>query len=215
MNSRRALVFGVAAAALAGFGGATYLFNGGQRPQIVAPLRGDSPLIRPHSPVLGPASAPVTIVEFFDPACEACSAFHPVVKQIMGAFPGKVRVVLRYAAFHKGSDEAVRILETARLQGVFLPVLDALLIAQPAWAMHDGPQLDKAWAAAKRAGLDVERAQKERLMPHIVATLNQDAADVVAIGVRRTPTFFVNGKPLREFGAQQLFDLVKSEVKAL
>jgi hypothetical protein len=52
-------------------------------------------------------------------------------------------------------------------------------------------------------------------MPHIVATLNQDAADIATVGVRQTPTFFVNGKPLQEFGAQQLFDLVQSEVKAL
>ena len=33
-------------------------------------------LIRSYSPVLGPEEAPVTIVEFFDPACEACRAFH-------------------------------------------------------------------------------------------------------------------------------------------
>lgn len=214
MNRRRTLVLGVASVALAGFGGAAYLFTSGQQPATVAALPEDSPLVRSHSPVLGPADAPVTIVEFFDPACEACRAFHPIVNQIMEAFPGKVRVVLRYAAFHKGSDEAVRILETARLQGVFLPVLEALFAAQPAWARHDGPQLDKAWAAATRAGLDLERAQRERLMLHIVATLNQDAADVATAGVRQTPTFFVNGKPLQEFGAQQLFDLVKSEVNA-
>ena len=165
------------------------------------------------SPVLGPANAPVTIVEFFDPACEACRAFHPIVKQIMDAFPGKVRVVLRYAAFHPTSAEAIAILETARLQNRFLPVLDALLEAQPVWAPH-GRQPASAWPIAARAGLDVERAQRDRLLPHLVATLNQDAADVVTVGVRQTPTFFVNGKPLREFGAQQLFDLVKSEVNA-
>jgi protein-disulfide isomerase len=31
-----------------------------------------------HSPVLGPQGAPVTIVEFFDPACETCHAFYPI-----------------------------------------------------------------------------------------------------------------------------------------
>ncbi len=156
MTSRRALVLGVTALALAGFGGAAYLFTSGRQSPTVAAPPVDSPLIRPHSPVLGPADAPVTIVEFFDPACEACRAFHPIVKQIMDAFPGKIRVVMRYAAFHKGSDEAVRILETARLQGVFVPVLEALLVAQPEWAKHDRPQLDKAWAAAMRAGLDLD-----------------------------------------------------------
>jgi len=212
MTSRRTLVIGATAVALAAFGGGTYFFTRTRPTEIVVAPRGGDTLIRPYSPVLGSADAPVTIVEFFDPACETCRAFHPVVKRILGEFPGKVRVVLRYATFHKGSDEAVRILETARLQGKFEPVLEALLNAQPIWAAHGAPQLDKAWGAAMLAGLDVARAQQERLMPHIVATLNQDAADVATIGIRGTPTFFVNGKPLQEFGVRQLLDLVQSEV---
>ena len=35
----------------------------------------------------------------------------------------------------------------------------------------------------------------------------------VALKVDRTPTFFVNGKPLPSFGQQELFDLVNSEVR--
>lgn len=213
MNRRRTLVLGVAALGLAGFGGATYLFTSRPEPRTVAALPGDSPLIRPYSPVLGPVDAPVTIIEFFDPACETCRAFHPVVKQIMDAFPGKVRVVLRYAAFHPPSEEAIVILEAARLQNLFVPALEALLEAQPAWAPH-GRQPISPWPFAARAGLDVDRAQRDRLMPHIAATIKQDAADVATVGVRQTPTFFVNGKPLREFGAQQLFDLVRSEVRS-
>ncbi|MFS8328883.1 thioredoxin domain-containing protein, partial [Vreelandella titanicae] len=34
--------------------------------------------MRSHSPILGREDAPVTIVEFFDPACEACRAFYPL-----------------------------------------------------------------------------------------------------------------------------------------
>ena len=51
---------------------------------------------------------------------------HPYVKQIQAAYPDNVRLVLRYVLFHKGSEEAVRILETAREQGVYEPVLDAV-----------------------------------------------------------------------------------------
>ena len=42
--------------------------------------------------------------------------------------------MLRYTVFHQGSDEAVRILEVARMQDKFEQVLDALLEKQPAWA---------------------------------------------------------------------------------
>ena len=88
-------------------------------------------LIRPYSPVYGNPNAKVTIVEFLDPACEACSAFYPLVKGIVNASFGRVNLVLRYAAFHKGSDEAVKIAEAARMQpDVYWPVLEAMLKSQ-------------------------------------------------------------------------------------
>ena len=181
---------------------------------VAEPSSNEAPLVRPYSPSFGPSNAPVTIVEFFDPSCEACRAFHPIVKQIREKFPDSVQVVLRYTAFHKGSDEAVRILETARLQGVFEPVLEAILEAQPKWAAHGNPNLGIAWDAARAAGLDIEKARRDMLMPDITAILNQEMADVKNVGVQKTPTFFVNGKPLPSFGAEQLYKLVHEEVES-
>ncbi len=212
--NRRALVAVTAVLAVLGFALATAFFDRGIEKKTATATQTiqDDVLVRAYSPVIGPKNAPVTIVEFFDPSCEACRAFHPFVKQIRTEFPNTVRVVLRYTTFHKGSDEAVRILETARLQGVFEPVLEGLLEAQPKWATHGEPNLEIAWNAAGAAGLDVERARREMLMPDITAILNQDMADVRAVGVERTPTFFVNGKPLPTFGPEQLYRLVLEEV---
>jgi protein-disulfide isomerase len=170
--------------------------------------------VRRHSPVIGPANAPVTIVEFFDPSCEACRAFYPIVKQIMAQYPNDVRLVLRYTPLHEGSDEAVRILETARRQNVFEPVLEALLTQQPQWAVHGSPQLDRAWNVAAGAGLDLTQAQSGMMAPAITAVLRQDVADATSLGISGTPTFFVNEKPLPSFGPQQLYDLVRAEVEA-
>lgn len=214
--NRRSLVIATGAIALSVFGAAAFWSgrNGSSIPSTLRPVEGDA-LVRPYSPIMGPAEAPVTIVEFFDPSCEACRAFYPIVKQIMDAFPGKVRLVIRYTPLHEGSDEAVRILETARLQGRFVPVLEALLARQPEWAVHGAPNLRLAWDVARAAGLDVDRARREMNLPAITATLEQDVADVRANGVNRTPTFFVNGKPLTSFGPRQLFDLVRTEVERL
>ncbi|MFB1030909.1 MAG: thioredoxin domain-containing protein, partial [Thauera sp.] len=82
-----------------------------------------SRLVRMHTPIIGPQNAPVTIVEFFDPACETCRAFYPIVKQIMAQHPDKVRLALRYAPFHHGSDQVVKLIEAARKQGLYTPVL--------------------------------------------------------------------------------------------
>lgn len=170
--------------------------------------------VRRHSPVIGPANASVTIVEFFDPSCEACRAFYPIVKQIMAQYPNDVRLVLRYTPLHEGSDEAVRILETARRQNVFEPVLEALLTQQPQWAVHGSPQLDRAWNVAAGAGLDLTQARSGMMAPAITAVLRQDVADATSLGISGTPTFFVNEKPLPSFGPQQLYDLVRAEVEA-
>lgn len=170
--------------------------------------------VREHSPVIGPADARVTIVEFFDPACEACRAFYPIVHQILERHPRDVRLVLRYTPLHEGSEEAVRILETARLQNEFEPVLTALFQQQPQWAAHGTPRLDLAWDAAGAAGLNVNTARAAMNGRRINAALRQDIADAATLNVRGTPTFFVNEKPLTNFGPQQLYDLVLSELAA-
>ena len=172
-------------------------------------------LIRSYSPIIGPEEAPVTIVEFFDPACEACRAFHPIVKDILAEHDGDVRVVLRYTPFHgEASEQAIRVLEAARMQGVFEPVLEALLEFQPRWASHGAPAPGLILAIAEQAGLNADNAQTQMMAPQTVGVLNQDRAEVEAVGVRQTPTFFVNGKPLDPFGADELRALVAAEVSA-
>lgn len=171
-----------------------------------------SRLVRMHSPVLGPQAAPVTIVEFFDPACETCRAFYPFVKDLLARYPQDLRLVIRYAPFHQGSDEVVKLLEAARRQGKYLPVLEAVLEAQPAWADHGRPNLTLAYQAAERAGLDMGRAREDMLRPEMQALLEQDVDDLKALQVRQTPTFFVNGRSLPSFGRDPLASLVAEEV---
>jgi protein-disulfide isomerase len=173
-----------------------------------------SRLVRSYSPVIGPANAPVTIVEFLDPACEACRAFAPVVKQILFLHPEDVRVVVRYAAFHQGSDEAIRLLEAARRQGKFETLLTALFDGQDTWASHHSPNLQEAWKIATASGLDMARARKDAASSEAGELLRQENDDIVALKVERTPTFFVNGKPLVDFGAEPLMKLVADEVAA-
>lgn len=209
--NRRAIVIGTVAIAAAAFAAVAAYY-----PRILGEpaLQEESNLVRAHSPVIGPSDAPVTIVEFLDPSCEACRAFYPIVEQIMGAFPNETRLVIRYAPLHEGSDEAVRILEAARLQDRFVEVLEKLLQEQPQWAVHGAPDLEKAWNFAGEAGLDLTKAREDAQSPAITAVLEQDVADMQAVNLRGTPTFFVNGKALPSFGPQQLYDLVAAEVAA-
>jgi protein-disulfide isomerase len=169
-------------------------------------------LVRMHSPVFGPQDAPVTIVEFFDPACETCRAFYPIVKKLMAKYPNDVRLVFRYAPFHQGSDQVVKLLESSKSQGKYQAVLEAVLAAQPSWADHGQPNIENAFKAAEQAGLDLSKARKDMENPGMQAVLQQDMEDLTALKVTKTPTFFVNGRSLPSFGPDQLAELVAEEV---
>lgn len=172
-------------------------------------------MVRDYSPVMGPKDAKVTIVEFFDPACEACRAFYPAVKQIMAGYPNDVRLVIRYAPFHReASVVGVRILEAARAQGRFEPVLEALLAGQPVWASHQAPAVDRAWEFAEHGGLDLGRAKAYLTANPVEGLLKQEMTDIETAGVRATPTFFVNGQRLEVNDPRALAQMVRQQVNA-
>ena len=173
-----------------------------------------SPLEREHSARKGSADAKVVLVEFFDPACETCRVFSKFVDKILTSHPGKVRLVLRYAPLHQGSGTMVRILEAAKLQGKYWDTLQVMYETQPHWASHHHPQPEKIWQFLPSAGVDIDRIRIDMNRPQAQQALAQDIADGATLGVRKTPQFFVNGKPLVSFGFQQLQALVESEVAA-
>lgn len=169
-------------------------------------------LVRFHSPTMGNADAPVHIVEFLDPTCEACRAFYPFVKDLMATYPGKIRLTVRYAPFHQGSDQMVRVLEAARKQGKYWEALEALFAAQPDWAPQHAALVDLAWPYLNGLGLDMARLKKDMNSPEISRILEQDVTDVKTLNVTKTPEFYVNGRPLPSFGREQLQKLVKEEL---
>lgn len=213
--TRKIWVVGTGLLAVMAFLLGAYLYAGKQAEQSSNAAEDHrEALVRPHSPVYGNAAAKVSVVEFLDPACETCRAFYPLVKTMVNASFGQVNLVVRYAPFHQGSDEAVRILEAARLQDLYWPVMDAMFAAQPVWASHHAPNPALIWEHLQGTGLDVAKARIDVNDPRIRDLLAQDVADVKALQVTRTPGFFVNGKPLLDFGVNQLNALVEQERRA-
>ncbi|MEI6733461.1 MAG: thioredoxin domain-containing protein [Comamonadaceae bacterium] len=206
--SRRKLV--VAAAVLLilalGLAGLVYKFQNDERTAQAA--QSQAALVRSHSPIFGNADAPVHIVEFLDPACGTCADFYPFVKDLMAAHPGKIKVSVRYAPFHRGSDQVVKVLEAARKQGQFKQVLEALFAAQSVWVQNHVAQVDLIWGLLGNLGLDMDRLRADMNSPETLQVVQQDLADANMLGVAMTPEFFVNGKPLPKFGYEDLRKLV-------
>jgi len=212
--SRKWIVLGTVAAVVLAFVAGVVVFTNRSNLEVKQAAQANSDaLVRPHSPVFGNPAAKVTIVEFFDPSCETCRAFYPIVKQMVNASFGQVRLVVRYAPLHHGSDTAVKILEAARQQGKYWEALERALVAQPQWAAHDRRQPQMIWDLIGDIGLDMAKARADADGPAVAQVLRQDIADMQALKVDRTPGFFVNGTPLREFGEAQLKALVEQELK--
>ena len=167
---------------------------------------------RENAPIKGSLDAKVTIVEFFDPACETCEVFYPLVNDLIKKYPGKVKVMMRYAPFHEGSDQVVKILEAAHLQGQFWPALDILFANQQRWTRHHVARPKSAIALLKDLPLDNEKLIRDASSNEVIQLIIQDVEDGKTLKVRATPQFFVNGKPLTNFGYAQLTQLVEQAI---
>ena len=198
------------------FGGGAYYYKA-QQAQEISKLADaeESVFIRAASPSLGAESAKVQVVEFFDPACESCRMMYPFVKSLMKANDGKLRLTLRYATFHEGSDYVVKVLEAVRMQGqdMYWKSLEAVLANQPTWAEHGRPNPQLVWDYLGGTGLDIEKAKQDMNDARIAELLKQDAKDLATLKVNKTPSFFVNGKSLKEFGPNGLRAQVENEIR--
>ena len=177
--------------------------------------------IRDDSHTRGPKDAKVTIVEFLDPECESCAAFHPVVKRAMKDYEGKVRLVVRYMPLHPNSVSAATFLEAAGEQGKYWEAQDLLLNKQPEWGTkhgvsHNAPQPDVNVLFrkyAKELGLNIEQVNAVYATNKYKAKIDRDKTDGQSLGVKQTPTFFINGVKLTRLNDSSLRHLIDSGLR--
>lgn len=160
----------------------------------------------------GPADARVTIVEFLDPACGTCRDFLPMVQNLISQYPGKVRVMVRYAPLHPGSDKVVMMLEAAHQQGKFWPALELLFNTQDQWTVNHTSKPMLALNVLDSLNLERQRFAIDMNSEETSEVIQQDINDAQSLNVKATPEFFVNGRPLPSFGFKQLSQLVKEAV---
>lgn len=173
-------------------------------------------LVRDDSPALGPVNAKVTIVEFLDPECESCASFSTSVKQVHKEFDGRVRLVVRYMPLHPNSVPAANFLEAAGEQGKYWQAQELLFSKQHEWGERHGaptseakPDIPKLFDTyARQLGLDAEKVNAAIRDNKAAAKLDRDRKDGMTLGVRQTPTIFVNGRKLARLSESDLRALV-------
>jgi protein-disulfide isomerase len=154
-----------------------------------------APVVKLESPVgasdhaLGPATAPVTLVEYGDFECHYCGRAYPVVKELERRFGGDLRFVFRHTPrsnTHPHAQHAAEAAEAAATQGKFWDMHDRLFEHQDALGDED------LAAHAAAIGLDAARFGEE-LHTHTHASKVHAQEATGAHSVLATPTFFING----------------------
>ena len=166
-----------------------------------------------HSFSYGPAEAKVTVVEFFDPECESCAKVAPYIKNEMKHYEGRVRWIFRYMPYHFNSRTAIKVLEAARKQNLYLEVQNELFAKQIIWGeqrVSTEKQILEIIAGVK--GLDVARIKIDMNDPEFEKIINLDEADGQRAGVKGTPTFYVNGVMLERLDLDELIKRINQQL---
>lgn len=172
-----------------------------------------SNLLRKGNYTKGPSGAKVLLVEFFDPECESCAAFHPALKKILASYPKDIEFVARYMLYHGNSETAALALEGAGKQNKYWEMYDLLLERAAQWGHLKESAAPIFEKYAQELGLNIEEFNKSYSDPALKAKLTQDISDGKALGVKGTPTFFVNGNILQKLSYSDLKTAIEIELK--
>jgi len=142
-----------------------------------------------HAPTRGPATAPISLVEFSDFECPYCAVTAPVVRQLLLAYPSQVRFAFKHypLPMHKDSPLAHEAALAAGDQGKFWEMHDLL------FATQDKLTRDDLIAKAKQLHLDVPRFTQDLDTHRFKPQVEQDRQEGNRLGVDGTPFFFING----------------------
>jgi protein-disulfide isomerase len=142
--------------------------------------------------VTGPETALLTVIVFSDFQCPYCARLQPALQALRREYGDRVRVVFRHLplSFHPRAQLAAEAAVAAAMQGKL-------------WDFHDRVfttpgRLTRAEleAHAQAIGLDMTAFRAALDDRRYLERVAADAAAAAALGVRGTPTMFVNGTPV-------------------
>lgn len=160
------------------------------------------------SPYRGPEGAPVIITVYTDFQCPYCAALGPLLEQVLNKYPKQVAIQFKNYPLrsHRMAMPAASAAMAAEKQGRF-------------WDYHDRVfenyrklSDDLLISIARDIGLEMEQFEKDRRSVEISNLIKRDIREGTRIGVRGTPTLFVNGLKQVQRSPEALYTAVENEL---
>jgi protein-disulfide isomerase len=152
-----------------------------------------APEVTADDHVLGPADAPVTVLEYGDYECPYCRGAARDVHRLLDHHPGTIRFAFRnfpIPQLHPHAEQAAEAAEAAAAEGKFWEMYELLL--RPSSPLD----LDSLLGYAERLGLDIDQFRAEVIGNAHAAKITRDVQEGIRNGVNATPKFYVNGERL-------------------
>ncbi len=160
--------------------------------------------------VLGPADAPVTVLEYGDYECPYCRGAARDVHRLLDRYPDMIRFVFRnfpVSQLHPHADQAAEAAEAAAAQGKFWEMYELLL--RPASRLD----VESLLGYAERLDLDTGRFSNDVMGNVHAARIERDVREGTRNGVNSTPKFYVDGQRIDgKFPLDGLVDAVRAAV---
>jgi len=148
---------------------------------------------------LGPATAPVTVIEYFSDTCPHCAAFDALVfPYVRSSYiePGRVRYIFREALTPPPAQSAAGfILARCAGQDKYLDVVEAIFRDQPRVVKRETSR-EVLLTIGRQAGLTDPQMQDCLSDDDALKAFRVRVDAAVAAGVEGTPTFVFNGHTL-------------------
>lgn len=162
----------------------------------------------------GPVDAPVQMIEYSDFECPACQLAQATLRELMTQYPAKIRLIYQHFPLsgHKFSPLAHRAAECAAHEKKFWEYHDRLYAEQSHWSASAEPPIEAFLSYARDAGLNVETFARCLADASVDQKIQQERLAGEDLGVRSTPTFFVNGRMVA--GILNLAEEVRKSIKS-
>lgn len=150
--------------------------------------------------VKGKSDAPVTLIEYTDFQCPACAAYYPIVKQLSDEMGDQLRLVVRHyplVTIHKNALSGSRAAEAAGRQGKYWDMYDLLFAHQAEWSLAEDPLKSILPAYAGQIGLDVDKFRADMVDSTLDNKITADRQTGNDLKITGTPSFFLNGKLIK------------------
>lgn len=157
--------------------------------------------LSPVDHTIGNKESNVILIEYSDFQCPACKQYSEVVKDVVSEFENHMVFAYRYfplRKIHKNAGISAQAAEAAGLQGKFWEMHDILFENQEKWSGAPENRVVEIFKGyAKDIGLDVTKFESDISSSSVIEKVDADERSAIKGKVNHTPTFFLNGKEIK------------------